>query len=399
MKRYLLFLFLGLMTVGHSKSLAAEIEYRSAAQLSDEAKMSLLTASPGEALYSVFGHSALWVYDPVNGLDEVYNWGTFDFDTPNFYVLFLRGRLHYMLTVSSLQQFLHSYMIDGRSVHEQVLNLRLTEMQQIYDFLQINRLPENTYYLYDFFYDNCATRIRDLIDAELDIDWGPDPHPHEKRSFRKMLKPYIAHIPWTRFGIDIILGLPSDRTATPWHYMFLPDEMEIAFQQARHSDGRLLVKGYNELLPMHVEHGKPFPLTPTVVCWMLFALACLSLIKTPMARIFDKLFFTITGIAGVLIFFLWFVSDHVATDYNLNILWALPIHLYFIYRTNYTSANKKRRLVKTYFRIVFYAGIMLLILWPLNPQGLHPAFFPIIATMSILSWNHAYGEKTVVKKR
>ncbi len=399
MKKNILLLIFGLMTLVYSKSSAAEIQFHRDLQLSDEAKMSLLTASPGEALYSVFGHSALWVYDPLNNIDEVYNWGTFDFDTPNFYILFLWGRLYYMLTVTTLQQFLYSYMIDGRSVHEQELNLLPLEIQRIYDFLQVNRLPENTHYLYDFFYDNCATRIRDLIDAELDIDWGPDPHPHEERSFRQMIKPYVQHIPWIRFGIDIILGLPSDRIATPWHYMFLPDEMEIAFQHARHSDGRMLVTGYTELLPMKIEHGNPFPLTPAIVFWMLLAMAFLSLLKPRILQAFDKAFFSLLGITGLLIFFLWFVSDHVATSYNLNILWALPIHLYFVFRTNHSNIHNTRHLARIYFRIVFYAGLLLLILYPLNPQGMHPAFFPTIATMSVLAWKHAYDKKTGFKKR
>jgi len=158
-------------------------------RLSPEAQMSLLTASPGKALYSAFGHSALWVYDPVMGIDEVYNWGTFDFNAPNFYMNFLRGRLWYMLTVVPLQAFLWEYEYQGRSMHEQVLNLNAAEKEKIYEYLQYNRRPENVHYLYDFFYDNCATRIRDLVDTYLTIDWGPDPHPHEQRSFRQMVRP------------------------------------------------------------------------------------------------------------------------------------------------------------------------------------------------------------------
>ncbi len=389
MKKYCLFILMGLL---FSHPMVAEIQYYSENRLSDQATISLLTASPGSELYSVFGHSALWVYDPVNQIDEVYNWGTFDFDTPNFYVLFVRGQLMYMLTISSLQSFLYSYMIDGRSVESLELNLLYDEKLRIYDYLQINRQPENIHYLYDFFYDNCATRIRDLIDNELHVDWGPDPYPQSARTFRQMLKPYVNHIPWIAFGIDVLLGLPSDRTASPWHYMFLPDEMDIAFQQARHQDGRLLVTSYEELLPYNLEHQGSFLLTPTFIFWLLLLVGCLSMLKPKIARVFDKIFFSLLGLSGLLLILLWLFSDHIAVSYNLNLLWAIPTHIYFIFRVNSADPQDKRlRLSKIYFRIVFFTGILLLVSWPFNPQGYHPAFFPIIILMSVISWKYAFG--------
>jgi len=355
-------------------------------RLSPEARMSLLTASPGEALYSAFGHSALWVSDPVMGIDEVYNWGTFDFNAPNFYLNFIRGRLWYMLTVVPLQAFLWEYDYQGRSMHEQVLNLNAAEKEKIYEYLQYNRRPENVHYLYDFFYDNCATRIRDLVETYLSIDWGPDPHPHEERSFRHMVRPYVAHLPWISFGIDLVMGLPSDIAATPWHYMFLPDEMLIAFDQARHADGRPLVTEQTELLPMVVEFGQPFPLTPIVVFWVLFAAGILSYFHSKVFRIFRMAWFAGLGILGLVIFFLWFVSDHLATATNLNLLWALPTHLIVLFgAARTTGVSVFHRISRVYFWIVFVINAALLLLWPLNPQGLHPAFFPIIALAAFFS--------------
>lgn len=353
--------------------------------ISPDAKMSLLTASPGPDLYSAFGHSAFWVYDPTTGIDEVYNWGTFDFDTPNFYLLFLRGQLNYMLTITPLHHFLRSYRDKGRSVHEQVLNLTYQEKIGIYQFLLENRRPENIHYLYDFFYDNCATRIRDLVDAELEIDWGPDPHPHEERSLRDMLKPYVSHIPWIGFGIDILLGIPADKKATPWEYMYLPDEMEIAFQHARHQDGRLLVVAHNELLPLNFKPGRPFPVTPILFFWILLLLGVISMLKPAMKRYIEVPFFVLLGITGLLLFFLWFFSDHHSMSKNLNLLWALPTHLYFVFRDN------RSRWPKIYFRVVFYAGLIMMILWPWIPQGFHPAFFPIIGLMTLLAFRRAFS--------
>lgn len=392
MKKHCLHIVPAFILLFVTTPLLAEMHYQRENRLSDQATFSLLTASPGPELYSVFGHSALWVYDPVNHIDEVYNWGTFDFDTPNFYVLFIRGRLMYMLTISPLQRFLYSYMIDGRSVERLELNLLHDEKLRIYDYLQINRQPQNVHYLYDFFYDNCATRIRDLIDNNLQVDWGPDPHPQTDRSFRQMVRPYVSHIPWIAFGIDILLGLPADRVASPWHYMFLPDEMDVAFQRARHQDGRLLVTSHQELLPFNLEHSPPFPITPRRFFWLLLLVGCLSMLKPKIARVFDKIFFSLLGITGLLLLFLWFMTDHVALAFNLNLLWATPTHIYFIFRINEANHQDKRfRISKLYFRIIFFTGILLLISWPLNPQGYHPAFFPIISLASIISWKYAYG--------
>ena len=357
--------------------------------LSADARISLLTATPGDELYSVFGHSALRVYDPETGLDEVYNYGTFDFDTPNFYLKFLRGKLNYKLSVTSFDYFLVEYRYEGRGISEQVLNLSREEAAAIYAFLQVNRKPENAYYLYDFFYDNCATRIRDIADTELELDWGEDPVPEYSRSFRDMLKPYLESKPWALFGVDLVLGLPSDQEATPWHYMFLPDEMFLAFAQARHANGRPLVERYAVVLEQSFIPAEPHWLNPFLVGWIVFLLGLLSLVKVRVARVFDKIFFSILGLAGLVILFLWFLSDHTATNANLNLLWALPTHLYFIFKGNMIYPIG---IPRQYFKVVFLLNLFLLVLWPLLPQGFNPAFIPLILLSAVKSFLYGHGD-------
>ena len=354
----------------------------SAQYLSEEAKISLLTASPGDELYAAFGHSALWVADPVNGIDEVYNWGTFDFNTPNFYMKFLQGRLLYQLSVTPIRTFLLSYHYAGRSVVEQELHLTVDEKNRIYQFLIVNRQPENIDYLYDFLYDNCATRIRDLIDHELNIDWGVPPDALEDRTFREMLRPYTQHAPWISFGIDILLGLPADQLATPWHQMFLPGDMFDAFNHARHEDGRLLVQAYHEILPKTVEFPQPFPITPAIAFWMLFVLGVLSMFAKKFFVIFRTVFFFLLGLLGVIVFFMWFLSDHVATAVNLDILWALPTHAWFAWRMHKAGTSRSTRI---YMLLVFVISMILLISWPINPQDFHPAVFPLIALSAVFT--------------
>ncbi len=361
-------------------------------RLSASARISLLTASPGEELYSVFGHSALRVVDPETGLDEVYNYGTFDFDTPNFYLKFTRGQLLYKLSVTSFEYFLMEYRYEGRAVYEQILSLTQEEKNRIYDFLLINRLPENQYYLYDFFYDNCATRIRDIVDDHLDLDWGPDPHPGPARSFRDMIHPYVANIPWIKFGIDLALGIPSDTKATPWHYMFLPDEMYVAFSQAQHADGRPLVRGRTLVLEETLVRTPPPALTPSLVLWVLFFAGMLSFAKPNLSIWFDRFFFSILGLLGLVIAFLWFLSDHAATNLNLNLLWTLPTHLIFIFKA---GALKTEGFTRIYFRVVFFLNLAFVTGWIFIPQELHAAFFPLILLAMIKAFSYGFGPVSI----
>ncbi|MFP4690911.1 MAG: DUF4105 domain-containing protein [Bacteroidales bacterium] len=358
-------------------------------KLSPEAEIALLTAGPGKDLYAVFGHSALWVSDPANDIDEVYNWGTFDFDTPNFYSKFLQGRLLYQLSVSPVRDFLVSYDRSGRWVEQQSLNLSTKEKQRIYDFLQLNRRPENIHYLYDFFYDNCATRIRDILDKELDMNWGTNlasPGIAEsgsgEKSFRELLHPYTAHIPWTAFGIDILLGIPADKTATGWDAMFLPDHLFESVQGARHADGRPMVKAQRVIVTEDYTPEPPGLFGPSLVLWAYFFLGLLALTSKRLINVYAKFHFVILGLLGIVVFFMWFFSDHIATGMNLDLLWTLPTHLYFIFRVN---IKKPGQLPGLYFKVIAIVSLLFLATWPINPQDFHPATFPMVALSAVLA--------------
>ncbi len=365
--------------------------------LSPEAEITLLTASPGDELYSVFGHSALRVNDPQHNLDLVFNYGTFDFNTPNFYMKFARGKLMYKLTVSRMEQFVPEYQREGRAIFEQVLNLSPAQKQKVFDFLMVNRLPENAYYHYDFFYDNCATRIRDVVEILIEPDWPRqtgwdeevlaevrshfdyefdyEPSMEHHRSFRDMLQPFLVNMPWSAFGIDLALGLPADRTARPWDFMYLPDEMLIAFDLAGHPNGEPLVTEHRIVIPKTQTLSPANFFSPQKVFWLVFLIGLLSFLSPKASFLFDRVFFTVLGITGIMVLLLWFFTDHGATKANLNILWAVPTHLYYIW-----ISGKNRPLKKTYFRIISIVSVLLLILWPWIPQGYNIAFVPIILT-------------------
>ncbi len=379
--------------------------------LSVESEITLLTASPGDELYSVFGHSAVRVVDTVNQLDMVFNYGTFDFNTPNFYLKFIRGKLLYKLSAYPTKYFILEYQGEGRALFEQSFNLTINEKQEVYDFLMENAKPENAYYHYDFFYDNCATRIRDLVDITLKPSWpeyyvqSPDVLDHIKtgfnqeftyepelnkvRSFRDMLQPFLVNMPWSAFGIDLALGLPADEIATPSDFMFLPDEMLISFAFTSLPDGNPLIYQNHVLLEKLSPLSPAGFFNPIKVFWALFIFSLLSFWFKKFRKFFDLTFFTLIAITGIFILFLWFFTDHVATKTNLNLFWTLPTHIYFIW-AYYFSAE--RYPVKLYFKLVSVFSFLILVFWNFIPQDYNNAFIPMVLIIAYRSFLLGFPE-------
>jgi hypothetical protein len=168
-----------------------------AVSLSDSSRISLLTCAPGEELYSCFGHSGIRVTDYSQGFDVVFNYGTFDFGAPNFYLNFLKGHMIYMEGVDNFKDFHDQYIYEQRSIYEQEINLNAEERVKIFDFLVNNARPENRDYRYDFLYDNCATRIREVFEKNLSgkvkFDYSSFA---DKKSFRTLINDYSENQPW-----------------------------------------------------------------------------------------------------------------------------------------------------------------------------------------------------------
>jgi hypothetical protein len=345
--------------------------------LSNNARISLMTVAPGEELYSTFGHSAIRVFDPANSLDRCYNYGTFEFDQPNFYMKFMRGRLLYFLDVEATRGFEYFNIRQRRAMREQLLNLDSLQRQRLFDLLTENALPQNKYYKYDFFYDNCATRIRDIVQEshfhQLIFDSSSIPQP---RTMRQLLHPCLTEMPWTRFGIDLILGQAADRMALADDYMFLPDYVHDMFAGTKLPDGRPLVTEERTIPEWS------FPKTTTNdsqslfgnPLWIMILVAVVGLLSmaNPRAtRIFDTFFWLTLGLAGLLMAFLWFATDHSATKTNWNLLWALPTHLLFFWR------DRRSEWVDNYFTGAAMLAALALLLWKFLPQEMPLEAIPI----------------------
>lgn len=359
--------------------------------LSDSASISLMTVVPGEFVYSTFGHSAIRVKDPVTRFDRCYNYGTFDFEQPNFLLKFCQGKLLYNLDVESYRSFEYGNLHDRRPMQEQVLDMAQAQKQRLFDLLQENNKEENRYYKYDFFYDNCATRIRDIVQEtyfhQLQFDTSALP---KGATMRQLLQPYLDEKPWLDFGIDLVLGLPADHRASTDNFMFLPDYVHDLFAKAKTGEGQALVKSERNIpeTPTKKDPFRPNPLDrPLWVMGFVALIGLLSMANPRTERIFDGIFWLVLGLAGLVIALLWFATDHSATKNNLNILWAWPTHLLFFWR------SRRSGLVENYFTLAALVAALLLIFWKWMPQEMPTPALPLVGLIVVKGLWRRYWKK------
>ncbi|MGB5392625.1 MAG: DUF4105 domain-containing protein [Lutimonas sp.] len=352
--------------------------------LSDEAEISVITCGPGSELYSTFGHSAFRILDPKRNLDKVYNYGTFNFETPNFYAKFVRGKLLYELRAYSFSHFLRSYQEENRWVKEQILNLDQQQKQSIYDFLEENEKPENRGYQYDFFYDNCSTKMYQVLEKTLKDELLFDDH-YEPNDFthRELIQQYLANLKWSDFGIDLALGSVIDREISTKQYMFLPDYVLKGLDHVKIKSENIdipLVRQTKVLLQSKPEVQKKSPFTPTVVFSLLTLLVVFLTYKdyknSTRNKTLDLFIFSITGILGILLLLLWFATDHTATANNFNILWAFAPNLFFIF-----FQNKNKKLSSYYLLTLLICLDLLVVFWLTKIQVFSIALIPILVAL------------------
>lgn len=212
-----------------------------AQSLSENARISLLTCTPGEEIYTHYGHTAIRVCDPENAIDIVMHYGIFDFDTDWFYYKFFKGETYYEMGALSMRRFMYEYRQTDRPVYEQVLHLTPEQKQALWDTLLINYQPENSKYLYNFVFDNCATRPYRLIAKVLDDTIISDYKGYTGRSYRAFLRHYTGRFSWENAGINLLFGPKASHRMTSDERLFLPEELMHFLQQAHLSDGTPIV--------------------------------------------------------------------------------------------------------------------------------------------------------------
>ncbi len=346
-------------------------------------EISLLTCEPGDQLYSSFGHSAIRVREiGSEGRDMVFNFGTFDFDTPNFYGKFATGKLNYMLSVTTYDRFIIEYDYYKRGVTEQVLDMSMDQKDLLVQHLDALYDPARRFYKYDFFFNNCATKVRDAFEIAIgkQLVWN-DSVATEEKTFRTLIDEFVHPLPWADLGIDLALGAVIDRNATEREKQFLPDYMEKAFANATIvGDGpsRPLVKETRVILEYPEEEKSIGLLNPYVVFWVLaVAYGVMTFLGFRSGRLFkglDVALFSLLGLIGVVVAFLWFLTDHSATLWNWNILWAFPGHLALAWGL---VKNPAKAWISKYLLGVLIASSLALVIWITGMQSFHPSLVPL----------------------
>ena len=379
------FLFLKIIMMKRLILIILAAAITAGARSQDSLSISLLTCSQGRDVSSAFGHSALRVKDYNNGRDFVFNYGTFSFEEPHFFLRFLKGDLNYFLSVNSFNAFKRSYDAVGRGIVEQPLNLTKAQAAEIYAFLLDNYKPSNRYYLYDFLQDNCATRIRDIFDRNgfsvSDTLTG--------YTYRDELQRLVGDRRWMMFGIDLILGAKTDRKITVRESTFLPDRLsevltaysntEIDGEPLASSPSRISMpaRGPGKLKEVLSKATSPF--TVFTLLFILYLVIYLrSSNKWKFMNICSTVTYIILGTGGVIICLMWFATNHVWTENNWNLIWMNPLFLIPVCMPDCWAKNLVIDLLAA------VAAIGLITSW-LLPQAFHPAVAVIILSVVMLA--------------
>jgi len=354
----------------------------------EKSQFSLLTASPGKVVYQHYGHTGLRFTDPQKGLDIVFNYGLFDFSSPNFLWRFVTGQTDYVVGTYSYSDFLIEYQMENRTVTEQVLNLKKSEVAKLWHLLTENIKPENRVYRYNFFYENCSTKPRDIIEkaieGKVEYKWEG-----KFKSLREEVHFFTEKYPWTRFGIDFALGAKADENATLKTQQFAPEVLMESFSKAVITDDSLRAR------PLIISTSEPVKTDlsleekeinlpgPTIVMWILFLITVYftwtDLKKKKVNHILNAILYTVAGILGTVIGFLVFFSEHPTTEINYTLLWLNP--LYLIYLPGLISSKFRNRGLLLTIAILIPLQLYSLAGSLYLPQSLNAAAYPLLLAL------------------
>jgi hypothetical protein len=356
-------------------------------QSEDSTEIFLLTCVPGRDALTIYGHSAIRILKTSDGLDSVYSWGVCDFNTPNFVWKFAKGRLKYRFDSESYRWFLKEYFLEQRSVISQKINLTNNEKERIIGLINNNMKPENKFYLYDFFYDNCSSRVRDIIEKTIGERLiYPKEYIKDQLSFRGMINKAQTPMPWLTFGTDLLIGSSGDNKAGFRDQMFLPEDLMKNLSLMK-------IKDTDKIMPLLQKPETVFDFNPAaldnrillsplfIFCILLITILILSIFIKQGKSIdyIDIFLFFIFSILSIFMVFFNFFTDHQAMKMNFNILWLNP----FLIIAFITLITKNKNPI--WFRILFLTSSGFLFSVAIIPQSINLAFIPIILILILRS--------------
>ncbi|MDR0558800.1 MAG: DUF4105 domain-containing protein [Prevotellaceae bacterium] len=379
-----------------------------AMQLSDSAQLSLLTCSPSDMVYALYGHTALRIKDEINQIDIIFNYGIFDFSESDFIYRFAKGETDYNLGCQNFSSFLYEYAQRKSGVTEQILNLTVEEKQRIFDALIINAKPENRTYRYSFFDDNCSTRPRILIEKNIS---GTVEYPEilKPTTFRAIVHHCNRNHSWLIFGIDLALGAPLNDSINQDKQMFLPENLMKVFSSAKikQIDGtyKNLVSKTLELVPPDIENSettkKIFDFTPLMAARIFLVLVLIISVfefKSKSKKYFyglDFCIFLLYGLTGCVLAFLSFFSEHPAVFPNYSMIWANPLHTVVAVILLFKPQGKT---VAGYMKIYSIILTLLIISWTVFSQYFNPAFLPLALTLCLRTLFYTLRNRILINR-
>lgn len=360
-------------------------------ELSEKAEISLISCGYGEELYAQFGHTAIRFYDNSLNVDWVFNYGTFNYETEGFYLKFVKGITDYELGFDTGNDFFIRYKERNINVWEQKLNLTQVEKQRLFDAVLLNFQPENRFYRYNFVYDNCATRPRDMVEHAL-TDSLIYKNRKADKTFRQLAGIGMGADSWNKLGIDFVLGSSADKIATPREREFLPIELMVDLKDAKRPDGSNLVLSTTQVYEASPKEEVPLFMKPVFVCFVaLFLLALISYLGRNKNMVWlDAILFTASGVMGIIIFYLTFFSLHPIVSANFNLLWLNPLQLLFVLFLPFKGLRK----ILFYYQVFNVIAILVALAgFIILPQEFNIAFLPLMLLLMMRGLFYIKSEK------
>lgn len=340
----------------------------------DHLQISILTCSPGQEIYSTFGHSAIRILDKENQTDKIYDFGGFDFNTPNFAYNFLKGKLQYHLSIRPTNQFIDAYTYENRKVVEQQLYLSELEKKQIVDQLHFLYQPHNRYYFYSFLQKNCSTDLRDLL-ILVGVKFSDGVL---QESNRDLLNTYLEEKPWLSLGVNIVLGQKLDNKSSQFQSMFLPKYLQREIDRATLHNAKLVKseRTLNSVKPTRTKSKLIGLFSPMIIFSTMLIAYVIGFKKSISFMLFLGL-----GIGGLLITALWIFSGHEEVTNNLNVLWCNPFYLLAI---PLLLKNKSNRILTM---VLTLSLVLTLIIWVLGIQCFDKSIISLLIILGLINYN------------
>lgn len=362
----------------------------------DSIRISIFTCGPGDDLYSKFGHTAIRVRNESVDDDIVFNYGMFNYNSENFIWRFILGDTDYELGAEITTSFISRYKKEGIAMNEQVLNITNDEAKALLRSLMVNYMPMNRVYRYDFLYDNCTTRAKDIIETSfVDGTVVYDISSSDSLvTYREMLHDCLKDIPWIRLGIDCLLGAEVDRVPEKNKSIFLPGVLMNAIDNSyiKYKDGlcKKLILSNNSIIKNKIKDNLNFDFSFNSFLHPVFVFTCLFLIsvflmtfelkKGVVFWIYDIFVMLLLGLSGLIVSFLFFFSKHPAVDSNWLVIPLNPLYIVWIPFLIYNNMWEKRSVLHKVSLVVLTSFVILL---PFIPQDINISVVLLVLTMIV----------------